>query len=301
MLDAIETYLALRRATGFAMSNAEYLLKSFAAFAAARAQTHVETRAAIDWAALGPSVAQRDARLKALCRFVRHAQVEDASHELPPANHFGARKRRRTPHIYSAHEINRLIEAALRLRPKGSLRPLTLAALIALLSATGLRISEALRLTIADVIGDGLLIRETKFRKTRLVPLHDTAAAGLERYLSHRRPRSHDDPVFIDKRGRALRYVAVKETFDRLVGIAGIRSTTTRRPRLHDLRHTFAVRALQGSPAGRSRCGAHMVALATYMGHVNIYATYWYLEATAELMRDVAAASEEFLSEGGRS
>ena len=71
--------------------------------------------------------------------------------------------------------------------------------------------------------------------------------------------------------------------------------------RLHDLRHTFAVRALQGSPAGRSRCGAHMVALATYMGHVNIYATYWYLEATADLMRDVAAAGEEFLCEGGRS
>jgi len=301
MLDAIETYLALRRATGFAMSNAEYLLKSFAAFAAERAQTHVETQAAIDWAALGPSVAQRDARLKALCRFVRHTQVEDAGHELPPANHFGARKRRRTPHIYSADEINRLIEAALRLRPKGSLRPLTFAALIALLSATGLRISEALRLTIADVTRDGLLIRQTKFRKTRLVPLHDTAAAGLERYLAHRRPRSHDDPVFIDKRGRALRYIAVKESFDRLVGITVIRSRTTRRPRLHDLRHTFAVRALQGSPAGRSRCGAHMAALATYMGHVNIYATYWYLEATAELMRDVAAAGEEFLSEGGRS
>ena len=83
-------------------------------------------------------------------------------------------------------------------------------------------------------------------------------------------------------------------------GLASGRASI-RRPRLHDLRHTFAVRALQGSPAGRSRCGAHMVALATYMGHVNIYATYWYLEATADLMRDVAAAGEEFLSEGGRS
>jgi integrase/recombinase XerD len=301
MLNAIETYLALRRATGFAMSNAEYLLKSFAAFAAERAQTHVQTKTAIDWAALGPSVTQRDARLKAVCRFVRHVRVDDAWHELPPANHFGARKRRRTPHIYSTDEIDRLVEAALRLRPKGGLRPLTFATLIALLSATGLRISEALRLTVADVTGDGLLIRETKFRKTRLVPLHDTAAAGLERYLAHRQPRSHDDPVFVDGRGLALRYIAVKEIFDRLIGRAGVRSRTARRPRLHDLRHTFAVRALQGSPAGRSRCGAHMVALATYMGHVNIYATYWYLDATADLMRDVAAAGEEFLCEGGRS
>jgi len=298
MLKAIETYLALRRATGFAMSSAEHLLKSFAAFAAERGQTHVETQTAIDWAALGPSVAQRDARLKAVCRFVRHVQIEDARHVLPPANHFGARKRRRTPHIYTADEIDRLVKAALRLGPKGSLRPLTHATLIALLSATGLRISEALKLTIADVTSDGLLIRETKFRKTRLVPLHDTAKAGLKRYLARRGPGSVDDPVFVDKRGRALRYIAVKETFDRLVGKAGIKSRSGRRPRLHDLRHTFAVRALQGSPAGRGRCGAHMAALATYMGHVNIYATYWYLEATADLLRDVATAGEVFMSEG---
>jgi integrase len=299
MLRAIETYLTLRRAAGFAMSNAEYLLKSFAACAAERGQTHVQAQTAIDWAALGPTVAQRDARLRAVCRFVRHVLVEDERHELPPANYFGARKRRRPPHIYSADEINRLVEAALQLRPKGSLRPLTHATVIALLSATGLRISEALKLTVADVTRDGLLIRETKFRKTRLVPLHDTAVAGLERYLVRRGPGSDNDPVFVDERGRALRYIAVKETFDRLVGKVGIRSA--RRPRLHDLRHTFAVRALQGSPTGRSRCGPHMVALATYMGHVNIYATYWYLEAAADLMRDVAAAGEGFLSEGGQS
>ncbi|HMG96264.1 MAG TPA: tyrosine-type recombinase/integrase, partial [Gemmatimonadaceae bacterium] len=291
----------LRRATGFAMSNAEYLLKSFAAFAAERGQTHVRAQTAIDWAALGPSVAQRDARLKAVCRFVRHVQIEDGRHELPPANHFGAHKRRRPPHIYSDAEFNCLIEAALRLGPKGGLRSLTYATLIALLSATGLRISEALKLTVADVTRDGLLIRETKFRKTRLVPLHDTAAAGLRRYLARRRPRSNDDPVFIGKHGGALRYIAVKETFDRLVRKAGIAPTARRRPRLHDLRHTFAVRALQGSPAGRSRSGAHMAALSTYMGHVNIYATYWYLEATADLMRDVAAAGEDYLFDGRRS
>jgi integrase len=156
----------------------------------------------------------------------------------------------------------------------------------------------ALKLTIADVTSDGLLIRETKFRKTRRVPLHDTAVAGLQRYLDRRGPGSDDDPVFIDKRGRPLRYIAVKETFDRLVDKAGIKSRLGRRPRLHDLRHTFAVRALQGSPAGRGRCGAHMAALATYMGHVNIYATYWYLEATADFLRDVATAGEAFISEG---
>ena len=222
MLEAIEGYLALRRATGFAMLNAEYLLKSFAAFATERGQTHVRMQTAIDWAARGPSVAQRDARLKVVCRFVRYVRVEDDRHELPPVNHFGARKTRRSPHIYSATEIDRLIGAALRLRPKGGLRSRTYATLIALLSVTGLRISEALRLTVADVTRDGLLIRETKFRKTRLAPLHDTAVAGLKRYLARRRPRSKADPVFVDARGLPLRYIAVKETFDRLVGRTGI-------------------------------------------------------------------------------
>src|SRR5258708_7198304 len=283
------------------MSNADYLRKSCAASAAERGQTHVHAQTAIDWAALGPSVAQRDARLKAVCRFVRHVRIEDGRHELPPANHFGAHKRRRPPHIYSDAEFNCLIEAALRLGPKGGSRSLTYATLIALLWATGLRISEALKLTVADVTRDGLLIRETKFRKTRLVPLHDTAVAGLKRYLARRRPRSEAEPVFVDARGLPLRYIAVKETFDRLVGRAGIVLAAKRRPRLHDLRHTFAVRALQGSPMDRSRSGAHMVALATYMGHVNIYATYWYLEATADLMRDVAVAGEGFVVEGRQS
>ena len=128
MLKAIEAYLALRRATGFVMLNAECLLWSFAAFAAERGQTHVHAQTAIEWAARGPSAAQRDTRLKAVCRFARHAQVEDARHELPPVNHFGARKTRRPPHIYSAAEIDRLIEAPFGFAPKaacahGPMRP----------------------------------------------------------------------------------------------------------------------------------------------------------------------------------
>lgn len=135
------------------------------------------------------------------------------------------------------------------------LRPHTQATLIALLSSTGLRISEALKLTIADVTRDGLLIRETKFRKTRLVPLHDTAAAGLQRYLARRGPGSDDDPVFIDKRNRPLRYIAVKETFDRLVDKAGIRSTSARRPRLHDLRHNSECRIIPSGDREAKECG----------------------------------------------
>ena len=231
MLNDVEDYLALRRAAGFEMKNAECLLKNFALFAAERKETHVNMQTAIDWAALGPSVAQRDERLKAVCRFARYILIEDDRHEAPPANHFGARKKRRPPHIYSTDEINRLIENALQLRPKNGLRSQTYAALIALLAATGLRISEALKLKVADITKDGLLIRETKFRKTRLAPLHDTTAAGLERYLRRRQPGSSEDLVFICDHGRPLRYMAVRDTFNRLVRKVGIRPAPSGRRR----------------------------------------------------------------------
>jgi len=208
MLKTIETYLALRRATGYAMLNTEYLLKSFAAFATERGQTHVHTQTAIDWAARGPSAAQRDARLKAVCRFVRHVQVEDARHELPPVNHFGAHKARRSPHIYSAVEINHLIAAALRLRPKGGLRSLTYATLIALLSATGLRISEALHLTLADVDARSgtLRIRDSKNGESRTVPVTSRLTATLAGYIAaaHPGPETTDHVFYSVAPGRPI-------------------------------------------------------------------------------------------------
>jgi integrase/recombinase XerD len=300
MMPAVETYLATRRAAGFDLLNAGHLLGSFVRFAAKRDETHVRAESAIGWAALGPSVAQRDERLKTVCRFARYMRVEDGRHELPPANHFGHHKRRRLPYIYSTIEITGLIEAALRLGPRGALRAQTYATLLALLVSTGLRISEALDLRLPDITADGLLIRDTKFRKTRLVPLHETAAAGLGRYLVRRHQAgSGDDHVFIGHRGQSLQYQTVQSTFARLLRNTDLQPTRTgRRPRLHDLRHTFAVRALQGSPAGRGRIGQHMVALATYMGHVNIYATYWYLEATADLLRGIAENGETFMCAG---
>ena len=304
MKDAVAAYLALRRTAGFEMANAEYLLDSFARFVTERNETHIRTQSAIDWAASGASAARRDERLKAVCRFARHVRVEDDRHELPPANYFGCRKTRRMPHIYSSNEIDRLLEAANKLRPRGAMRAQTFTTLIALLASTGLRVSEALGLRFADITDDGLLIRKTKFRKTRLVPLHDTTVAGLRHYLIRRRQLgvgAGDDPVFVDGRGRPLRYPMVHSTFQTLLKAADLwPATGGHRLRLHELRHTFAVRALQASPPGRARIGHHMVALATYMGHVNIYATYWYLEATADLLSDIAGAGETFMSGGAQ-
>lgn len=303
MKGAVAAYLALRRTTGFEMANAEYLLDSFARFATGRNETHIHMQTAIDWAARGASAAQRDERLKSVCRFARHIRAEDRRHELPPAKYFACGKTRRMPYIYSPNEIERLLGAAGRLGPRGTMRSRTYVTLIALLASTGLRLSEALGLGFADITTDGLLIRETKFRKTRLVPLHDTAAAGLHRYLMYRRQLgAGDGHVFIGGHGRPLPYSAVHSTFQTLLKAADLWPAPGRhRPRWHDLRHTFAVRALQTCPTGRARIGQHMVALATYLGHVNIYATYWYLEATADLLRDIAGAAETFMSEGAQT
>ena len=301
VIRAVENYLAARHAAGFELKNQSYLVRSFARFAVARGEKHIRTATAIDWASRTVSVAQRDARLKAVCRFSRYLRAEDSRHELPPPRHFGYRKTRPLPHIYSREEIHRLMDAALKLEPPHSLPAQTFVTLLGLLAATGLRISEALNLQLSDVTPDGLLIRKTKFQKTRLVPLHQTVAARMERYSQRRRQvRSSRQEVFIDDDRRPLRYWDVYRTFQKVLKTAGLSPSSGRRYRLHHLRHTFAVRALEASPAGRQRIGQHMLALATYMGHVNIDSTYWYLETTPELLRGIAIAGEAFLC-GGRT
>jgi integrase/recombinase XerD len=300
MIAAVESYLAVRRAAGFALSKAEYLLRSFASFAADRNQTHILTATAIDWAGQVGSVEQRHTRYQTICHFAQYLRVEDARHELPPANHFGYRKTRRIPRIYSRDEIAGLVLAATRLSSSDSLLPKTYAALISLLAATGLRISEALHLLVSDITPNGLLIRRTKFQKTRLVPLHETAVTGLGQYLMNRQEaRRGGDHVFVSDDGKPLVYWKVHSVFRTLLKSAGIKPSGSRWPRIHELRHTFAVRALESSPTGRQRIGQHMLALATYMGHVNIDATYWYLETTPELLLDIAVVAENFV-QGGR-
>jgi integrase len=299
MINAVKTYLSVRRAAGYALSNAEYLLHSFANFAASRRETCIRMATVINWASKTASLAQRHARYETVRLFADYIHLEDEQHELLPANHFGYRKTRRVPHIYTPREIQRLVFAASQLKQPGSLTPHTYAALICLLAATGLRISEALGLLISDITPNGLLIRKTKFQKTRLVPLHPTAVVGLRSYLKRRRTmNSVDEHLFLSNKGRQLKYTEVYEVFRKLLKLANLLTLHGRVPRIHELRHTFAVRALESSPAGRKRIGQHMLALATYLGHVNIDATYWYLESTPDLLRDIAAASESFICGG---
>ncbi len=300
LAQAVESYLAVRRACGFEFKPQSTFLRSFATFSNAKGKRHVCSEIAIEWAGLARSVHQRAARLGHVIRFARHVRAEDQSHELPPAVFGSERQSRPTPYIFSQDNINRLVQAASQ---SGSccLRQHTYSTLFALLACTGLRVSEALRLRFEDITPDGLVIQCSKFHKSRLVPLHETTQAGLERYLKHRRPYApFDDHVFVSLRRKPLLLRDVETAFQTAVDKIGLRrGPRLHRPTPHSLRHTFAVRALETCPDGRERITKHMLALSTYLGHSNVSHTYWYLEATPDLMRSIIERCETFTS-GGR-
>ena len=295
----VESYLAVRRACGFKLKSEGSLLQSFAIFSDARGKHHVCSEIAIEWAGLAQSVHQRARRLGQVIRFARYVRAEDQSHELPPAV-FGSEKRRRPiPYIFSQGNIQHLVQAASQSGYR-SLRRQTYSTLFALLSCTGLRVSEAIRLRFDDITPDGLVIRCSKFRKSRLVPLHETAHAGLERYLKQRRSYApFDDHVFVSLRRKPLLHADVATAFKTSVDKIGLpRGPGLPRPTPHSLRHTFAVRALEACPDGRDRITKHMLALSTYLGHSKVCYTYWYLEATPDLMRNISECCENFTKGG---
>jgi integrase/recombinase XerD len=232
--------------------------------------------------------------------FARFLRAEDPSHEVP-ANPFLASKRQRLPYIYAPEEIVQLVSAASRLRESYPLRRQIYGTLLGLIAATGLRISEALDLRLNDVLPGGVLqIQRTKFGKSRFVPLHPTAANAVDHYLEDRRQLAvTDDHVFLSAGNRRISSSTVEHTFHRIRRLAGIAPARTRPPRIHDLRHTFATRALAQCPTRREAVARHFVALATYLGHSDIAHTYWYLEATPDLMTDIAAAAEGLVAEEG--
>lgn len=294
---SIDAFLALRRAVGFKLETEEYLLHAFARWAADRGETHVRAQTATDWAATAPSPWQRERRLRAIAGFARHAHAEDNRHEVPPVFVFGRRHLRPTPHIYSPDELRRLLDATTRLAPIWPLKPAVFTTLVGLLAATGLRLSEALALQFEDVTADGLLIRKAKFNKSRIVPLHPTAGGALDRYLDlRRRDRAKSDYVFVAPNGGRLPRGTVFQTFLRLLRQTGLGAGHGKpRPRIHDFRHTFAVRVLEASSAGGDTTGWRMRALSTYLGHANVSDTFWYLQATPKLMRGVADDCERWL------
>lgn len=288
----VRVYLARRRALGYKLHREGRQLQNFARYADQIGHRGPLTAAlALQWATLPchADPAYRAHRLAIIRVFACHQIVFEPATQIPPRHILGPAFRRKPPHLFTPQQLRLLLQRAGRL--SGQLRPLTYRTLIALLSCPGLRISEALALTVADVdLTQGVLtVRQSKGQHSRQVPLHPTALKPLRRYLQRRTALyPQTQALFISDRGAALRYGAVGQTFPTLA--RGIIPNHGRRyVRLHDLRHTFACRVLLKWQRSRRGVVGRVAILARYLGHVHVRDTYWYLSAMPQLLKQAAA------------
>ena len=246
LTQAVESYIAVRRATGFAFRSEGSLLQSFAAFSDAAGKHYVTSETAIEWAGSAPSLCQRARRLGQVIRCARYIRAEDPHHELPPTVYGSETRPRPVPYIFSTDEIQRILQAASELGKRNTFRGHTYNTFFALLACTGLRVSEAIHLCFQDITADGLVIRCSKFRKSRLVPLHETTQAGLEKYLLRRRAYTPlDDHVFVSLRRRPLLLHDAETAFHDIVEKIGLsRGPGLPRPAIHSLRHYAEFRTI---------------------------------------------------------
>lgn len=301
----VENYLKIRRALGFKLVGEAQLLADFVTFADAAGQPTITTRTALEWARLPESSSPnyRSRRLRAVRGFARYLHALDPACEIPSLELLPASKYRPAPYLYSDREILALMAGARQLRPL--LRAATFETLIGLLACTGLRIGEAIGLDRDDFDPDNQLLtaRDSKFGKSREVLLHKSTVQALASY-GERRDRlcPHADPrsFFISTRGTRLAHPTIYQPFRELLDHAGVKHPSPqRRPRVHDLRHSFAIRTLLGWYRDGADVAVRMPLLSTYMGHVDPAATYWYLSAAPELL--ALAAERLELATGGRS
>jgi integrase len=291
----VDRFVQLNRALGKKFVEQETSLRAFANFAAERSIKHVTSAVATEWAAgaSSPLAAQtRFDRIRALAVFL-HA--EDARHEIPAAGLMGrSRRRRPAPHILTQNQISQIMQEAFLVPGRTPISPLTYHYLFGLLASTGIRISEALSLRCDDLNADGLMVQKGKFGKSRLVPIHTTTRAALEQYLEARTGvRNAGDDLFVLGHGHAPTATRAHVVFVRIVRKLGLRNPTGPGPRLHDLRHSFAVHSLEACGSNPQAVLRHMKALSTYLGHADIANTYWYLEATPVLLKLIASTAEE--------
>ena len=219
---AIQHYVDMRRTCGFKFEYQASFLRSFLSFAEARGDQHVRINTAIEWAGLADKVPQRAHRLGAVIRFARYARTDDPRNEIPPPIFGSETWPRQTRYILTQDEVARLLQEARRFSSH-PMRVVTYSTLIGLLACTGLRISEAIRLRYSDITTDGLVIRNTKFRKSRLVALHDSARNALEQYLPQRQAFAPlSDQLFVSLKGTPLFRENVRVVFRELVKRAGL-------------------------------------------------------------------------------
>lgn len=303
MVSQVEQYLALRRRLGFELRTAGAQLLAFARFADASGHRGpISLDLAVRWARSSERarpITWAD-RLGLLRPFAKYRLRFDAATQIPPLRLLGPGYCRLVPHIYTAGEIASLLQAANGLSPKEGLRPVTYQTLFGLIAATGLRVSEARSLTRADVdFTRGVLTaRNTKFRKSRLVPLHRTSVRALKRYAEIRDrkvPLVHTAAFFVSDRGKPLDKRTVHYTFAKLRQHLGwVARGGHPAPRIHDLRHTFICQALLRGYRKRPAFEHDIAALSTYVGHAKVTDIYWYVTGIPELMALAARRFERF-------
>lgn len=299
--DALPQYVAFRRALGTKLHEPARTLVDFVNFMEFERAVFITTNLALRWA-MRPQGVQRSTwgrRLSMVRKFAAWLSTIDSRMEVPPRRLLADRQRRKTPHIFSNQEIKELMATAARLPSCSGLRPITYKTLIGLLAATGLRPQEALALNRADVdLQNGVLaIRQTKFGKSRFVPIDDSTRQALARYAKQRDRldrRRTTEAFLVSERGQRLAPSSTRKTFARLSCAIGIRppagkGRSGRGPRLQDFRHSFATcRLIKWYRAGLD-VERELPKLATYLGHVDAVHTYWYIQAVPELL-DLAAA-----------
>lgn len=299
--EAMQDYLKLRRAFGFKLRAHEDSLDEFMDFLDQREVTTITTSIALEWALSKPSTRPGFAadRLRRIRAFARYQLVNDPATEVPPVNLLPSHRRRRIPYLYSDEELARLLNCALALPPGEGLRRWTYYCLLGLLSVTGLRRGEAIRLTLNDVdlVQNLLTVRQTKFGKSRLVPIDSSTSMELAAYRDRRDRFVRGQPCrhfFVSSRRTPLEPGIIYRTFQHLLDKANIHAGKgAPRPRLHDLRHRFAIWTLLRWHRTGEDVERRLPVLSTYLGHVCIEHTYWYLSACPELMGHALARLEQ--------
>jgi integrase len=301
LLDAVDEYLRLRRSLGFKLMDEGHLLPDFVSFLERHGTDYVTNELAVRWATRSThaSSAHWASRLRMVRQFAKHRSATDPRTEVPPLGLLPGRYLRKHPYIYSSDEIRRLVASAWELRTHKGLRPWTYATVLGLAVVTGMRAGELVRLDRDDVDLDrGVLrVRQSKFGKSRLLPVHRSTTAALRQYVRQRDqifPKSSSPSFFISDQGRRLTWWILRWTFVQLTIQCGLRGAKDHLgPRLHDLRHTFAVRTVLGWYQSGVDVEQRMPTLATYLGHGHVSDTFWYLSGVPELLALAAARLDE--------
>ena len=286
----LDRYLALKAGLGHECRRLERVLRVFIEYLCSNTNGPISAELVLDWVCssrCGP--AGQRLRLTRVRGFLHYLQASLPETQVPECNLI-AGPVRPNPYIYSQDELCRLIQAGEQLGPPRSLRPYTHAALIGLLASAGLRMGEAIRLKDTDVFLEqspaGITVRESKFKKSRVVPIHPTVAEKLRAY---RQRRGRSESFFSNGHGRPLHPSLVREAFATIRQKAKITSTPDgRRPTLHALRHTFAVNRLLAWYEDGRDINRWLPHLSVYLGHAKPEYTYWYLTATPELLRQAS-------------